>query len=103
MLLLSGEEAAATSEAGRTAVLGAATAMVATYRGTSFDVYYVLNAIALLLFSLLMWMLLHNAYRTLRPLILQKWIVNDDGCRGAIHPDEPCNRPPDSLLACLVL
>lgn len=57
MLSLSNQYAAATSDAQQTALLGAGHAMLATYRGTVFDVYYVLNAAALLIMA---WVMLHS-------------------------------------------
>lgn len=52
MLSLSQRYAAAVDSGQRSALLGAAEAQLAVYRGTAFDVYYVLNAVALLIFSL---------------------------------------------------
>ena len=54
MLALSGQYAGATSEAQRTALLGAGQALLAIYKGTAFDTYYVLNAAALLIFAVVM-------------------------------------------------
>ncbi len=54
MLSLSNQYAAATTEAQRTALLASGQSMLAIYSGTAFDVYYVLNAIALLIFSIVM-------------------------------------------------
>lgn len=54
MLSLSGAYAAATGEAQRTALLGAGEALLAAYKGSAFDVYYVLNAVILLVFSVVM-------------------------------------------------
>jgi len=54
MLSLSRQYAAATAEAQRTILLAAGQSMLAIYSGTAFDVYYVLNAIALLIFSVVM-------------------------------------------------
>lgn len=54
MLSLSNQYAAATSEAQRNALLGAGQAILAIYAGTAFNVYYVLNAIALLIFGIVM-------------------------------------------------
>ncbi|MBI3738163.1 MAG: DUF4386 family protein [Chloroflexi bacterium] len=54
MLSLSNQYAAATTEAQRTILLAAGQSMLAIYSGTAFDVYYVLNAIALLIFSMVM-------------------------------------------------
>ena len=51
MLALSGQYDVATSEAQRTALVGAGQALLAIYRGTAFDTYYVLNAAALLIFA----------------------------------------------------
>jgi hypothetical protein len=53
MLKLSGQYAAA-SDAQRQALLSSADSMLAIYSGTAFDVYYVFNAITLLLISLVM-------------------------------------------------
>jgi hypothetical protein len=54
MLSLSNQYAAAESEAWRIALLGAGQAMLETYRGTIFDVYYVLNAVSLLILAVVM-------------------------------------------------
>ncbi|MBN1372766.1 MAG: hypothetical protein JW987_12570 [Anaerolineaceae bacterium] len=54
MLALSGQYDLATSEAERTALLGAGQALLAIYKGTAFDTYYVLNAAALLIFAVVM-------------------------------------------------
>lgn len=54
MLALSRQYALATTEAQRTALLGAGEAMLAIYKGTAFNVYYVLNAVALLVLSFVM-------------------------------------------------
>lgn len=54
MLALSGQYDVATSEAQRTALMGAGQALLAIYRGTAFDTYYVLNAAALLIFAVVM-------------------------------------------------
>ena len=54
MLAISGQYAAAAGEAQRTALLGAGEALLAIYRGTAFDTYYVLNAAALLIFAVVM-------------------------------------------------
>lgn len=54
MLSLSRQYAAAVSEAQRIVLLGAGQVMLETYGGTTFDVYYILNAAALLVFTLLM-------------------------------------------------
>lgn len=51
MLSLSGQYATATTDAQRIIFLSAGQAAMATYAGTGFDVYYVLSAITLLLFS----------------------------------------------------
>lgn len=51
MLSLSGQYTAAASEAQRTALLGAGHAMLAVYKGTAFDSYYILNGISLLIFA----------------------------------------------------
>ena len=54
MLSLSGQYASAENEVQRTVLLGAGESLLATYRGTAFDVYYVLNAAALLIFAVSM-------------------------------------------------
>ena len=54
MLDLSGQYAAATTETERAAVLAAGRALLAVYTGTAFDVYYVFNAIALLIVAAVM-------------------------------------------------
>lgn len=54
MLSLSGQYAAATTESQRMIYLAAAEGMLAVYRGTAFLVYYVLNAIALLILAAVM-------------------------------------------------
>ncbi len=54
MLSLSRQYAGATTEIQRTSLVAAGQAMMAIYSGTAFDAYYVLNAIALLLFSAVM-------------------------------------------------
>jgi len=54
MLSLSSQYAAATSNAQLFLLLGAGEAMLVTYKGTAFDVYYVLNAIALLMMASVM-------------------------------------------------
>ncbi len=54
MLSLSGQYANATTDVQRTIFLSAGQAALATYSGTGFDVYYILSAIALLLFSVVM-------------------------------------------------
>lgn len=51
MLALSSQYAAATSEAQRAMFLAAGQAMLAVYTGTAFDIYYVLNALALLILA----------------------------------------------------
>lgn len=53
MLAISRQFAAAGTDAQRTALLGAGHAMMAVYKGTAFNVYYVLNAIALLIFAVM--------------------------------------------------
>lgn len=54
MLTLSGRYAAAAGEVQRAALLGAGELLLATYKGTAFDVYYFLNGITLLIFSAVM-------------------------------------------------
>ncbi|MGB3635443.1 MAG: hypothetical protein WA982_15480 [Rubrobacteraceae bacterium] len=54
MLDLSTRYAGAETEAQRAALLAAGEGMLATYVGTAFDVYYVLNAIALLIIAAVM-------------------------------------------------
>ena len=54
MLNISRLYAAAGTEAQKTALLGAAQALMAIYKGTAFNVYYVLNAVALLIFAIVM-------------------------------------------------
>ncbi len=54
MLSLSNQFSATSNELQQTALMGAGHAMLATYKGTVFDAYYVLNAISLLIFSGLM-------------------------------------------------
>jgi len=54
MLSLSGQYAAATTESQKLISLAAAEGMLAIYRGTAFLVYYVLNAIALLILAMVM-------------------------------------------------
>ncbi len=54
MLNLSNQYATAATDAQRTIFLAAGQAMLAIYSGTAFDVYYVLSAVALLIFSLVM-------------------------------------------------
>jgi hypothetical protein len=51
MLSLSNQYAAATTEAQRTALLTVGQTMLDTYKGTAFDIYYVLNTIVLFIFS----------------------------------------------------
>jgi len=51
MMDLSAQYAAATTEAGRATFIAAGEALLAHYTGTAFNVYYILNAIALLLFA----------------------------------------------------
>ena len=54
MLSLSGQYAAASTDAQRSTLLAAGTVMLETWKGTSFDVYYVLNAIVLFIVSAVM-------------------------------------------------
>jgi hypothetical protein len=54
MLSLSGRYAEATTETQRLVFLAAGEAMLATYTGTAFDVYYVVNGLALLILSIVM-------------------------------------------------
>jgi hypothetical protein len=54
MLFLSGGYAGAATEAERAAFLAAGEAALAAYRGTAFDVYYVLNDITLLVIAAVM-------------------------------------------------
>jgi hypothetical protein len=54
MLALSQQHAAATTEAQRAVFLAAGQAMLAVYKGTAFDVYYVFNAAALLIIAVVM-------------------------------------------------
>ncbi len=54
MLSLSNQYAAVTSEAQRATLLTAGQVMLETYKGTAFDIYYVLNTIVLFIFSLVM-------------------------------------------------
>lgn len=54
MLLLSNQYAAATTDLQRSVYLGAGEALLATYAGTAFNVYYILNAIVLIIFSVVM-------------------------------------------------
>lgn len=54
MLSLSNQFAASSNELQQTALLGAGNALLATYKGTVFDVYYVLNAVSLFIFAGLM-------------------------------------------------
>jgi hypothetical protein len=51
MFSLSNQFAAASTEAQRTMFLAAGQVMLETYKGTAFDIYYVLNAIVLFIFS----------------------------------------------------
>jgi len=53
-LSLSKQYNAATSDAEKSIFLSAGQAMLSTYKGTAFDVYYVLNAITLLILSFVM-------------------------------------------------
>jgi hypothetical protein len=67
MLSLSSKYVASTAVAERTSLLGDGQAMLAMPAGTAFAVYYVLNAIALLLFS---WFMLESrVFSTLHPLL----------------------------------
>ncbi len=52
MLSISNQYAAAGSEAQKTALLGAGSALLAIYKGTAFNTYYVLNGICLLIFAI---------------------------------------------------
>ncbi|MDD4984947.1 MAG: DUF4386 family protein, partial [Dehalococcoidales bacterium] len=54
MLSLSNHFTTAATDAQRSVYLGAGEALLATYSGTAFDVYYILNAITLLIFSIVM-------------------------------------------------
>jgi len=54
MLSLSGQYASATTESLKMIYMAAAEGMLAVYRGTAFLVYYVLNAIALLILAVVM-------------------------------------------------
>ena len=54
MLSLSNQYAAATTDAQRSQFLASGQAMLAIYQGTAFDVYYVLNAVATLIISVVM-------------------------------------------------
>lgn len=54
MLSLSGQYAAASTESQKLVYLAAAEGMLAVYRGTAFLVYYVLNAVALLILAAVM-------------------------------------------------
>jgi hypothetical protein len=54
MLSLSNQYAAATTDSQRWMLLAAGQAMLAVYKGTAFDVYYVLNAVALLIIAAVM-------------------------------------------------
>lgn len=51
MLSLSSQYSAVTTEAQRVMILTAGQVMLETYKGTAFDIYYVLNTIVLFLFS----------------------------------------------------
>jgi hypothetical protein len=51
MLSLSNQYAAATTEAQRATLLTVGQVMLETYKGTAFDIYYVLNTIVLFIFS----------------------------------------------------
>jgi hypothetical protein len=54
MLSLSSQYAAASSDAQRTTLLTTGQAMLETYKGTAFNIYYVLNTIVLFIFSYVM-------------------------------------------------
>jgi hypothetical protein len=54
MLILSDQHAAATTDAQRSLYLAAGETMLATYKGTAFAVYYLLNGAALLLIAAVM-------------------------------------------------
>ena len=54
MLQLSRQFAAAAGEAQQAALLGAGQAMLAVYKGTAFNSYYILNAVSLLVFASVM-------------------------------------------------
>jgi len=54
MLTLSKEYLNATSEVQRNSLIGAGSGLMAIYRGTAFNVYYVLNAITLLVLAIVM-------------------------------------------------
>jgi hypothetical protein len=54
MLILSNRYSDATTDAERASLLAAGEAMMATFEGTAFNVYYVLSAIALLLIAVVM-------------------------------------------------
>jgi hypothetical protein len=54
MLSLSGQYAAATTDAQRAMFLGAGQVMLEIYQGTAFALYYILTAVALLIFSAVM-------------------------------------------------
>jgi hypothetical protein len=54
MLALSSRYAAATSETQRSLYLAAGEAMLATYKGTAFDAYYLMNGAALLIIAVVM-------------------------------------------------
>jgi len=55
ILNLSNQYALSTSESYQISLLTAGDALLAIYRGTAFNVYYVLNAVTLLIFSLVMY------------------------------------------------
>ena len=67
MLQISRLFAAADSEAQRTALLGAGQAVLAIYKGTAFNSYYILNAVSLLVFASVM--LRSKSYPRLAALI----------------------------------
>jgi hypothetical protein len=54
MLSLSNQYAVATTEVQRNMFLGAGQTMLEIYKGTAFNVYYILNAVVLLMFSFVM-------------------------------------------------
>ena len=54
MLALSNQYAAATSEAAKTMLLTSGQTIMTIYTGTAFDVYYILNGIALLIMAIVM-------------------------------------------------
>ena len=54
MLTLSNQYVVATTDAQRAEILAAGQAMLAIYQGTAFNVYYILNAIVLLIISSVM-------------------------------------------------